>query len=328
MHRALAVLLIAACGSSPQNGSPDGSLAGDGTGSGSGFHDAPINAMARTVFVIPLENKSDAAIYGNTTNAPYINQLMTTSAYAMNMTDELPGLDSEPHYIWMEAGTNELPDHTFSNDNDTSMTNSSSSTDHLATQLTTAGRTWTAYQEGITTGACPIASTGFYATKHQPFTFFRDISGSPPSASNAGCGAHFKAIGDLAADLAAGTAPNYAFITPNLCNDMHGALTCPSGLGSAQNIAAGDAWLAANLPPLIAYTHTHDAVIFLAWDEGDTNNKIPFIAIGDHVVAGAVTDTYTHSAMVKTVEELLDVPVLATVSASPDLGAMFSPGYL
>ena len=291
------------------------------------------NPAMRTVFVIPMENKDSTMIYGNTTNAPYINSLIASNgiaAHTTNFQDELSlSIPSEPHYIWMEAGSNAFSDHTFTTDDDASKTNSTSSTAHLATQLTAAGRTWTAYEEGITTGTCPVSSNGEYAAKHSPFVFFQDVSGSTPSTTAPGCTSHYKAIGSLATDLAAGTVPNYAFITPNLCHDMHGDLLCPSGISDTSNVSAGDTWLSANLPALIAYTHTHDATIFVVWDEGDTTQMIPFLAIGDHVHAGTTSAvSYTHSSQVKTVEEILGLSVLPSVASATDLSALFDAGYV
>ena len=108
--------------------------------------------------------------------------------------------------------------------------------------------------------------------------------------------------GPLVNDLAHGKLPAYSFVTANVCHEMHGDFGCPSGIDANKNIAAGDAWLAANLPPLIAYTHTHNATIFLVWDEGDNTLKIPFLALGDHVVPGPSAVSYTHSSLLKTVE--------------------------
>jgi len=116
-----------------------------------------------------------------------------TFAFADPLPDSLP---SEPHYVWMEAGTNAFSDRTFTSDSNPSSSNSTSSTAHLSTQITAAGSTWLSYQEGLnsTTGACPIASSGFYAPKHDPFVFFQDISGNPPSDTNARCAAHHLGI--------------------------------------------------------------------------------------------------------------------------------------
>ena len=135
------------------------------------------------------------------------------------------------------------------------------------TQLEAAGLTWKSYQQGMAAGTCPIASSGMYAAKHDPFVFFKDVSGTPPSAATQRCKDHHAPIGDFATDLAADRLPNYAFVMPDLCHDMHGDLACPSGLSTNANIKAGDDWLAANLPPMLSFAHTHDATILLIWDE-------------------------------------------------------------
>jgi len=324
MRAALVLTLtLAACSSNhPGTGDDDDTMIDAPGGSIDAAVDAP--AKIRTVFVIPLENKADTAIYGNTADAPYINGLFATSNHATNFRDELPSLDSEPHYVWMEAGTNVFSDHTFSNDDDASAANSTSHTEHLVTQLSAAGVPWMAYQEGITAGKCPLATTGNYAPKHDPFVFFQDVVGSPPSVNNAGCIAHHKPYSQFATDLAAGMT-GYVFITPDICNDMHGGLFCPSGLGSSANIKAGDTWLSNELPRIIEYAKTHDAVIFLTWDEGSATNLIPFLALGTKVKPGTSATMYTHSSLLKTTEEILGVPVLASVTSANDFADMFEP---
>ncbi len=164
-------------------------------------------SSARTIFVIPMENESSDSIYGST-NAPYINgTLMPASAYATAFIDELPALDpSEPHYVWMEAGTNSFSDATFSTDDDPSASNSTGSNAHLVNQIEAKGLDWVSYQEGITSGTCPIATntTAEFAPKHDPFVFFQDVSGNPPATGTSRCATHHKAYSDFAADLAAG----------------------------------------------------------------------------------------------------------------------------
>ncbi len=327
MRTLVLCLLVAAC-SSPGSGDTTGDAnpGGDGQGSGSDHPDASTNEP-RTVFVIPLENKPSAGIYGSA-NAPYINGLIGTAnapgpaAYATKFGDELPNLDSEPHYIWMEAGTNVFGDASFTTDNNPSASNSTNSLEHLSAQLDAAQVPWMSYQEDMTEGTCPIGTVKEYAPKHDPFVFFQDVSGSPPSASNAKCIAHHKPYSKFAADLAAGMT-GLVFITPNLCNDMHGDLLCPSMLGTAANIKAGDTWLSTELPRIIAYTQAHNAVVFLVWDEGDGTNLIPFVALGQGIKAGASADTYTHSSLLKSIEKLLGVPVLASVSSANDFSTMF-----
>ena len=336
-------LLVAAtaCGSSSNPGTVDGSGGGgqDGNGGGSGSNnpgrdsgvqmDSAMNGVG-TIFVIPMENESSTLIYGNTTYAPYINNtLIPMAAQATNFTDELPALlPSEPHYIWMEAGTNTFNDKTFTTDNDASSSNSTNNTSHLVTAFKAAGVSWMSYQEGMTAGTCPISSISntFYAAKHDPFVFFQDVSGATPSSSNTYCAAHHKPYAAFASDLASGTMPRYVFITPNLCNDMHGATGCPM-TGTNGDIMMGDTWLSNELPRILAYANAHDGVVYLTWDEGSTNQKTAFLAFGPHVKTGANATAYTHSSLVKSIAEQLGVTPPSVVSSATDFTDMFQPGY-
>ncbi|CAN5605124.1 alkaline phosphatase family protein [soil metagenome] len=327
MKAPLCLVLVAACGSSGGSAT-DANSGGDGThhaDASTVFEDAPA-ASGRTIFVIPMENEPSSSIYGNMTNAPYINGLLASAARATMFTDELPALLSAPHYIWMEAGTNAFTDRTFSTDAVPSNANSTASPAHLVTQLEAAHVPWMSYQQGITSNTCPVATSGEYAPKHDPFVFFTDVAGSPPSASNPHCSAHHKSYADFAHDLQTGLS-GYVFITPDLCHDMHGDPQCPQGTVVAANIKAGDTWLSQELPAIIAYTQTHDALIFLTWDEGDSSNLVPFVAIGKHVTAGGTSSAmYTHSSMLKSTEEYLGVPVLPSVASATDFAGMFEAG--
>src|SRR5690242_16464125 len=80
-------------------------------------NEAEAASTIKHVVVIVMENKDFSEIYGNQARAPYINtSLLPKFAHATGFEDELPGLESEPHYLWMEAGTNKFADHTFKTD--------------------------------------------------------------------------------------------------------------------------------------------------------------------------------------------------------------------
>jgi hypothetical protein len=278
------------------------------------------------VFVIAMENHDATQIYGNA-DAPYLNgTLIPKYGHATAFHDELPSAPSEPHYVWMEGGTNAFADHTFTSDLPPGwFWNTTSSTAHLSTQIKNAGLSWMSYQEDLNsmTGACPINDWGFYAAKHDPFVFFQDVVGSTPSKSNAYCAAHHKPLTALAGDLASGAVPSYAFITPNLCNDMHGAWFCPD----SNYVRAGDTWLASHLPPLIAYAEAHHGVIFLVWDEGEGTETMPFLAIGPGVKPGyASTLPYDHGSLVHSIEQILALPILPTVASTHDFSDFFTEG--
>ncbi len=82
------------------------------------------------------------------------------------------------------------------------------------------------------------------------------------------------------------------------------------------------------MPPLIAFANAHDSVIFLVWDEGASSDLLPFIAVGPHVKAGYASPVvYSHSSLLKSLEEILGVPILPTVSAASDFSDLFEPGF-
>jgi len=289
----------------------------------------PSGSQTKYVFVVAMENQPSSAVYGSS-DAPYLNGLLSKYAHATAFGDPLPdAIPSEPHYVWMEAGTNQFSDATFTGDSDPSASNSTKSTAHLVTQMAAASPpvSWMSYPEGLDggTGACPIHSSGFYGAKHDPFVFFQDTAGSPPSATNAACAAHHQAYSTTAFSqaLAQGAVAQYNFIIPNVCNDMHGDPSCPS----SNVVAAGDAWLSANLPPIINFVNAHNGVLFVMWDEPEGGGSLmPFVAIGPHVKSGyAGQVAYTHSSFTKSIDEIFGLPILSTVTGATDLGDLFQP---
>jgi hypothetical protein len=290
---------------------------------------ASTTSVIKHVFVIAMENHDAKEVYGDTTDAPYINgTLIPAYAHSTNFNDDLAlSLPSEPHYVWIEGGTNAFSDHTFTTDNDPSSSNSTSSTAHLSTQIKNAtnGVTWRSYQEGLdsSTGTCPIHSSGFFAAKHDPFVFYQDTSGKPPSATDSYCASHHSPYSSFASDLGAGNVASYTFITPDLCHDMHGASGCPD----SDLIQQGDEWLSSELPRIITYVKANAGVIFVEWDEGDATLVMPFLAIGPGVKTNYTgTVKYNHSSIVKSVETILDLPILSKVSSANDLSDLFESG--
>ncbi len=282
------------------------------------------------VIVIAMENTDAKEIYGKKDRAPYINDsLIPNYARGTNFRNPLPDLDSEPHYIWMEAGTNEFGETKFTTDDDPSPSNSAATKDHLVTQIEKSGTvTWMTYQEDINskTGQCPIVSSFPYAPKHNPFVFFQDVSGNPPRKDNEFCKMHTRPYTAFAADLAANKLANYVFITPNLCHDMHGDKKnrCPK----VDRVRAGDKWLSWELPRIIDWADKNSGVIFIVWDEGASKKStIPFLAIGPGVKAGHASDVkYDHGSLVRSVEEIFDLPILPTVAGNNSFADMFKAG--
>jgi phospholipase C len=208
--------------------------------------------------------------------------------------------------------------------------NAQSTTDHLANQLNAAGVSWKSYQEDISGDNCPLFGTGTYATKHNPFVFFQDLTnGFDPT--NADCIAHNRPLtgggemGDLEADLQNGTVARYNFITPNLCHDMHGDNSCPG-----DEVKQGDDWLTEWIPKIMASSaYQQNGAIFITWDESEGGGEPPIgmIVISPLAKGGGYSNTiaYDHSSMLRTSQTIFGVgPFLRAAASATDLGDLFT----
>ena len=297
----------------------------DGASNDGGGGDAATGGL-KNVFIILMENHSWSSIKGSK-SAPYLNGLLAQGGSAENYKTPPGNHPSEPNYIWLEAG-DALG---IKNDNDPS-SNHQSTTDHLSAQLKAAGISWKAYAEDIDGKTCPLKSAGLYGAKHTPQLFFDDMTGTN-NANDAYCIAHVRPYGELATDLAGNTAARYSFITPNLCNDMHGELigsSCPTL--TTDMVKKGDDWLKANVPTILgSNAYKNGGVLFIVWDEGDeilgnaSDGPIGMIVLSPLAKKGYTNQTaYTHSSMLRTIEEIFGVPLLRDAKNATDLSAFFT----
>jgi phospholipase C len=268
----------------------------------------PAPGWAGTVFTIVMENKSRSDIVGSS-SAPYINSLIQQGALLEGYHDSYVH-PSEPNYLWMAAGQN----FGILDDADP-IKHSVDCTSHIADQLELAGLTWKSYQESMGE-PCGLTSHGRYAAKHNPFVYFDDINGwdGKTFQPSTRCTEHVVDYSQLDADLAANKVPKYAFITPNLDNDMHDG-----------SVAQGDAWLANEVPKIMASdAYKKGGVIFLLWDEGSgtlgPGDDPPFIVISPNAHAGMTSKVeYDTSSYLKTVQQILGVE---PVPCAPDPAAV------
>ncbi|EQD38014.1 phosphoesterase, partial [mine drainage metagenome] len=157
---------------------------------------------------------------------------------------------------------------------------------NLVDQLQTHHVSWKAYMESLPypgfTGA--VSSDGLYVLKHDPFMLYPDVASSAARAD------HVVPLSQLQADLASNHVPAFAWISPNLCNDMHGGVysgstTCPyasavSGPDSgpdAQLQSDGNAFLQLWVTAIMhSSAWTGNSAIFITWDEGSYYNYSPY----------------------------------------------------
>ena len=259
------------------------------------------------VFVIVMENTSYSSIIGNGA-APYINSLVASGGLATNyFAITHPSL---PNYLSLTGAST----YGITSDCTTCWVNAT----NIADNIEAVGKTWKAYQESMPS-ACFVGDSYPYAQKHDPFIYFNDIRNN---ASR--CQSHVVPYNQLASDLrSAATTPNYAFITPNMCNDMHDC-----------SIQTGDAWLQQQVPNILnsaAFSQQH-SLLALTWDEDDFSgsNQVPLILLGAGVASGLRSSLgYNHYSLVHTIEAALGASTLTSNDANAttisDLFASSSP---
>ena len=182
---------------------------------------------------------------------------------------------------------------------------------NIATEISNSGRSWKEYAESMPSN-CYMYNSGNYVTKHNPFIYYNNI------ASNANnCKSHVVPFSSLSTDLKnANTTPNFAFITPNICNDMH---SCP--------ISTGDKWLSQTVPMILnspAFT-SQKSLLFITWDEGYlSNNKVATIIAGSAAKTHYQSSVaFTHYSILHTIEYLWHLKPLTNNDSSAPLMTNF-----
>jgi len=248
------------------------------------------------VFVVVEENKSYSQIIGSS-SAPYINSL--ASKYGLATNYHAVRHPSLPNYLTMIGGS------TFGITTDCSPSTCPINARNLADSIEASGRNWKGYME-LMPVACGTATSGNYAPKHNPFVYFDDIR-----TNSQRCASHVVPYLELAVDLAtAATTPDFAFITPDLCSDMHDC-----------SISTGDNWLRVALPLIFsspAWKNQH-SVLFLIWDEDDSSstNQVPALVIGPAVKPGFKSSAaYGHYNLLHTIEAAWHLPTLTPNDAN------------
>src|SRR5436309_1837122 len=228
------------------------------------------------VFII-MENAGISDICGsnlpppcNGSNTPYMSSLANSYGIETQYVD-LAG-SSQPNYIGIMAATL---------NGCTSGCGPNSLTEvNLVDRFEGSGVTWKAYMENQTpTAGCDNSDHGFYEFIHNPFVSFHDIDTNTTRcnkivlanpANNSTCTGTDCA---LINDLNSGSAPNFMWLTPNDCNNMHGNSACSNKCTTSYTSVcnkAGDNYLS-GLVPNIRNSNTFQttrAALFITFDEG------------------------------------------------------------
>ena len=251
--------------------------------------------------MIVMENKSYSQIIGSP-EAPYINQMAHTYASAAHYyAIRHPSL---PNYLALTSGSTQglISD----------CPNCSFDVRNLVDQLEEQKKSWKAYMEdmpnpcfnGVSAGPLDSVGSSLYARKHNPWMYFKDVSGNPQRCNQV------VPLTQFSSDLQRNQLPDFVWITPNLVHDMHDG-----------TIHDGDSWLASFVPQILDSSAWKDnGVLFLLWDEGNddagccgdaSGGRTPALVIAAKGKRGFQSDVnYTHYSVLRTIEDSWQLGVL------------------
>ena len=254
---------------------------------------APTTARAATsvprfdhIVLVMFENKASSQITAS--SAPYFLSLASQGAsFSQSYAITHP---SQPNYIALFSGstqgvTSDSCPKTFT-------------TGNLGAQLIAAGRTFKGYSEAMPSDGYTGCSSGTYRRKHNSWVDFSNV----PAASNV----RFSAFPSDFTQL-----PTVAFVTPDMCNDMHDC-----------SIGTGDTWLKNHLDAYAQWAKTHNSLLITTFDEdsGTSVNQIFTSFTGAHVKVGSYSESINHYTVLRTIEASYGLPGIGgAASKSPIL---------
>lgn len=253
---------------------------------------------AATGVITPGTPMSNTAPVTSNTPNPYLNSLVPTGAFMANYFGQ--GHFSDDNYIAATSGqspnitTNaDCPFYALCLDSELAMNTPNGY--NITDQLTANGYTWKAYMDGMPAPCTHASASGLdsasrdpyvggdtkgnYADRHDPFIYYPSIEGDQGY-----CETHVVPITDsvtsamtpttgLLSDLQNNQMPNYAWITPDTCNDAHDTPNCYGHNGGMDGLQAADRWLQ-NTPAvqaLLSYVRDpkNNAILYIVFDESD-----------------------------------------------------------
>jgi hypothetical protein len=266
------------------------------------------------VIEILFENKGYSAVIGSSaaSSAPYINNTLVGNCTILPRYMDVVPNNSLPNYMVLTSGVpTPAADCSFSS----SCENTGTS---IYNQILSAGKTAKEYAESMP-GNCARSNSGPYAERHNPETFYTNTTvhndclqnNVPIPVSTFTSGALFNDLQNPS------SFPNFAFVTPNLCNDMHssGKDGCPT----ENEVATGDTWLSRAIPMIVnspTYRNSNTAILVL-FDEGTLGSPIPNIAVSPYTSHSAPTSpTVNHYCTLFMAEDMLGLSHLPITPSS------------
>jgi hypothetical protein len=267
------------------------------------------------IFVIMMENHSTDEIFGNTADAPFVNSLLSYAAASADyfgvthpsLPNYLATISGDFQHIWDDCAAGPTvtcapeefgPTSGYTNGQEWLTPQEiaqATNTPHwfsdrtIVDQLEAHGLTWKAYMQsmpyaGFLGATYPnpvvngqVVNVQLYVQKHNPFEYFPAIVDNPERLER------IVPLSQLDTDLDTGNVPNFVWISPDTCHDMHGISPSSAALINEPNCAypasgldhsiiqLGDNFLRSEVDEITespTWRHTRSALIIL-WDEND-----------------------------------------------------------
>jgi phospholipase C len=254
--------------------------------------DASRPAPARVAHVVWIwfENHGYADIVGSH-DAPYLNAVAAACGLATNYHALVhPSL---PNYIAATSGSTQ------------GIEDDAGPAVHRLAVASLFGQVGGRSYEQSMPFPCALTDIGRYAVKHDPQAYYLPV--------RARCPALVLPLPRL--DPRA--LPRFAFVTPDLCSDMH---SCP--------VADGDAWLRGFLPRLTRSPgyRAGRTVVFVTFDEAEAggDNRVATLVLSEWTRPGTRSPTrFDHYSLLRTSEDLLGVPPLENARTARDMRRAF-----
>ena len=266
------------------------------------FFNAQTLPLPDHIIIVMMENKGYTQIIGSS-NAPYINSLISDPHCALFSDSHGITHPSQPNYLQLFSGNNQgVVD-------DTQSSNTPYSTCNLAYSLISHGYTFKGFSESLPSAGNLIFSSGNYVQRHCPWASW---VGTGTNQINANLHQPYTSLPSVSNYS---TLPTVSFIIPDNSHNMHNPT-----LVSATAIANGDTWLSTNIPNLVSWVKSHNSLLIIQYDEdesltgGATINKIPTMFIGSMVQGGTYNNTFTHYGLLRTIEDMYSLPICGSSS--------------
>src|SRR2546425_2614224 len=221
---------------------------------------------------------------------------------------------------------------------------------NLVDRFEAAGVSWKGYMENQNVAVgCDGTTHEPYEHEHNGFVAFQDIYTNTARCSNialanpTSCGSITDCT--LINDLSSSSAPNFMWLTPNDCDNMHASSVCTTGNGyngctsggSSTCVKGGDNYLKSLVPNILnSYAfQSQRSALFIVFDEGTgycpLNGSSESCLYAFSAGAGAKTSfssshLYNHYSLTKTIEVNWNLVALTSADGgATSMAEFFNP---